>query len=370
MAGPQRLQLLVHDYSATELSLRTEALKVALPEVSVRPFQRRRRLLQTVAELNPAAPQGPWPLCLIDLQGSSDSIAKGEHLLGTINEHPGLTGRVSLIAFTRFGSERRENVLQAHGARAILSPRHLDRQKGLAEGLALLAGGSTDFAKLGEPPSREKDWQAIEMMAQFFPQLEDERIDETKRWHTARMILLVCRLSFEGCDDQTILRSAGIKRPTLKKLRRQLAASAHARATFVPAGANHADLGRFHEFFRPNLEETPLIWEATVERNKLRGPGRIEWAEERLAARYPDPREIADPYDDTWIPPLYLNALFRFLEIYGTLPKRSRSGREKPDPIGEAEAQLAAELGVEPERAAHFVTHAVMCLEDAEDERD
>jgi hypothetical protein len=367
----QGLTILVHDYDPVAVRDRRKQLEQALPGAVVLPFNRRERLLAAIAEMDPAPPLGPWPLALIDLLQGEESEARGEHLLATINEHPGLTSRVALIAFTRYGFENRDDALRAMGTRAVLSPLNLERQDGLRSELELLARGSTNFAHLGEPPSSRHDEEVVRQLGRLFPEVEDKKLDERERWERARKTLHVCRLDFEGYDDVAIQRAAGLTRRQFDKLRAQLTANPAARAAnIVSAGGKTPNLGKVIEFLRPCLDETPLIWDVTVERDRLSGTGRIEWVRDRVADRYPPGEEPGALPDDAWIPPLYLQALLRFLAIYDALPKKSPGPRKgRYDPVKEALAQLAVAMEIDRDRAKHYVTHAVLCLEDAEYER-
>ncbi|MBS1894044.1 MAG: hypothetical protein JST59_22320 [Actinobacteria bacterium] len=369
MAKPYDLTILVHDYDPMAVRERREQLEQALPEAVILPFNRRERLLAAIAEMDPVPDLGPWPLALIDLQGE-ESEARGEHLLATINENPDLKDRVALIAFTRYGFENRDDALRAMGTRAVLSPLNLEKQEGLSSELELLARGSRNFAHLGEPPSSRHDEEVVRQLGRLFPELQDKRLDEREGWERAREILHVCRLDFEGYDDVAIQAAAGLSRRQFDKLRDQLTANPAARAAnIVSAGGKKPNLGKVIEFLRPHLDETPLIWDVTVERDRLSGTGRIEWVRDRVADRYP-PGEELDKRDDAWIPPLYLRALRRFLAIYDSLPKKSPSPRKgRYDPVKEALAQLAVEMEMTRDQAKHYVTHAVLCLEDAEYER-
>jgi hypothetical protein len=364
------LTLLVHDYDPAAVQERWRQLEAVLPDATVVPFPRRDVLLAYIADLDPAPPLGPWPLALIDLQGEGPE-ARGEHLLATINEHPDLTGRVALVAFTRYNFEGRDESLRAMGARAVLSPRNLRRQKDLRRGLELLAQGSTDFARIGEPPSRGKDQEAMLQLAQLFPELADPDMDEQVRWERAREILHICRLDHEGYDDKAIKAAMGLERRRrwFDGLRKQLTTNRVARAADLVPPAGKAKLGKVIEFLHPQLDETELIWEVTEERNRLRGTGRIDWARDRISDRYQEGVAPDELQEDDWIPPTYLQALRRFLAIYDELPKRSRGGK-KADPIDAALAQVAEEMEIDFDRANHYVTHAVMCLEDAEYERE
>lgn len=365
MSTAPALTLLVHDYDAVAVEKRGRQLREALPHADVRCFNRRDELLDEIAKRKPAPPQGPWPLALIDLHDEGVR-APGEHLLATINEHPDLRGRVALIAFTRYGFDNRMESLREKGARAILSPVNLRNQDGLRSALGLLAGGSNVFARIGEPPSRHKDSEVVGQLARLFPELDAPDLDESKRWERAREILLICRLDREGHDDKAIKSVTGISRRRFEKLRDQLAASPATRAAgLIAPAAKKAELGRVIDFLGPHLDETQLIWDVVEEREHLTGPGRIEWVRDRVDNRYAPLPAPVKSRGDTWIPPDYLYALRRFLVIYDDLPKKKPS-----ETIESALRQLAKETGLNLDTARHYVTHAVMCLEDAEDERE
>jgi hypothetical protein len=363
------LTLLVHDYDAAAARERRAQLQQVLPDAAVMSFEHRHRLLSFIAELEPVPDLGTWPLALIDLQGDGPE-ARGEHLLATINEHPSLTHRVALIAFTRYGFASRDGSLRAKGARAVLSPLKLKHQRGLRRGLNLLAKGSTDFAHIGEAPSNRKDEEVIRQLVRLFPDLSDPALDEQACWEQAREILHICRLAYEGYDDEAIKTATGLKRRQFDRLVEQLTENPAARAlNLVPAAGTKANLGKVIEILRPHLDETQLIWVATEERHELHGRVRIDWVRDRVADRYPSAADPAELGDDAWIPPAYLDALRRFLSIYQGVPKRARDPEGNQDPTAVAVGHLAGELGVEFDQANHFVVHALMCLEDAEYER-
>lgn len=87
MSAASALTLLVHDYDALAADKRGHQLREVLPQADVRCFSRRDEFLAAISEIDPAPPEGPWPLALIDLHDRG-TRAPGEHLLGTINEHP------------------------------------------------------------------------------------------------------------------------------------------------------------------------------------------------------------------------------------------------------------------------------------------
>lgn len=369
MNGP-KLTLLIHDYDEAAALERRDQLERALPDAEAIAFHRRDEFLAAIAKLDPAPIDGPWPLALIDLQGEGQE-APGEHLLATINEHPDLTGRVALIAFTRYGFKNRSDALRAMGARAVLNPIDLDREEGLRSELQLLAEGSTEFVHIGKPAARGKDRELIRRLSFLFPELDDEGMDERARWERAREIIHICRRDREGCDDTEIKDAFGLTRRKFDKLRNQLTTNPAARrAGIMPPSGKTADLGKVIEYLRPYLDETPLIWDATIERNRLSGTGRISWVRDRVVDRYPPEVAADELHDDAWIPSFYLDALRRFLSIYDSLPKKAPApSQKKYDPIRAALEQLAAALEVSFDCANHYVTHAVMCIEDDESER-
>jgi hypothetical protein len=368
------LTLLVHDYDPQAAEERSQDLQAALPGAEVHTFNSRRLLLETIAALPPVGPGERWPLALIDLQGEDDRNARGEHLLATINEHPRLRGRVALVAFTRYGFDQHDEVLKAKGARAVLNPVNLHRQKTLASELQLLAAGSQSFVPIGEPPSRKKDREVVEKLASYFQELFNDFPDERDRWERARQILRICQLDREGFDDRAIVeRVPGLNRRGLESLQDQLLASPAALAEeLIAPMEKRPSLGRVIDVLAPYLDETPLIWDVTNERERIEGPGHLSSLRELIADNYPLDEEPPED-DEAWIPPTYFVALRRYLALHAELSSQKRGGNASTGTLFErtdaALAGVAAELGLGPEQARHYVCHAAMCLEDAAAER-
>lgn len=368
------LTLIVHDYDPVAAEDRSEDLQAAVPGAEVRTFSSRRLLLETVAALPPVAPGERWPLALIDLQGEDDRNARGEHLLATINEHAGLQGRVALVAFTRYGFGQHDEVLEAKGARAVLNPVNLHRNEALVGELQLLAAGSQTFVHIGEPPSRERDREVVEKLASFFRELHDDFPSERDRWERARQILRICQLDREGFDDRAIRKLVpNLGRRGLESLQDQLLESPAALTEeLIAPMEKRASLGGVVKALAPYLDETPLIWDVTNERERIEGPGRLASVRERVADRYP-PAGPPPEGDDAWIPADYLTALRRYFAAHAELSSLRGGGNPSTDTLFEltdaAIERVAAELKLDPEQARHYICHAVMCLEDAEAER-
>lgn len=368
------LTLIIHDYDPVAAEDRRTDLLATIAGAEVRAISRRRELLTAVSELPPVDRRARRPLALIDLQGEDDRTARGEHLLATINEHPSLQDRVALVAFTRYGFAQRDEILKAKGARAVLNPVNLHRQDGLAGELDLLATGSSPFVHIGEPPSRNNDKEVVEKLATFFPELHDDSISERARWERAREILRACQLDREGFDDKEIIaRVPKVGKRGLRRLQDQLLASPAAiAAELIAPMEKRPSLGRVIDELAPYLDETPLIWVVTNERERLEGPGHLAWVRERVADRYP-PEGAPPAGDDAWIPPDYLDVLRRYLDAHAALSRGIGGGNFSTAALFQrtqaAIEHIAAELDLDPEQARHYASHAVMCLEDAEAER-
>ncbi len=363
------LRLLVHDYDEGGLRERYEALVAALPETVIEPHSSRASLLTDIAGLPESPQHGVWPLALVDLQDEHGVQARGEHLLATIDAHPQLRRRVVLVAFTRYGYETHDSALRQRGARAVLSPIDLDEIPDLRRELEVVASGTAPFARIGEPPSSDADRRVVERLALLFPALDDPGLDERSRWERARRVLTLCHLKHDGWDDAAIKRLPWVKDRDLDELRAELRLSPAARPLISAAGRT-PHLDRVIDVMLPHLQGSELMYDVLSDRTRLDAVPRLGWIRERLADRYPA-EGPAPKDDDAWIPPTYLEALRRFFELVDGLP--APAGHAKTETLTErsqrAIAVVASELEVEPEVAGRYVTHAVMCLEDAEAER-
>lgn len=362
------LHLLVHDYDPAALEERYEELVAALPGASVYPYSSRAELLREIAEL-PEAPANDWPLALIDLQEESGVQARGQHLLATINEHPLLRRRVILVAFTRYGYESHDRELRARGAGAVLSPIRLRETPNLRRELEVLATGTAQFARIGEPPSSDADRRVVERLAVLFPSLGDPELDERERWARARRILALCHLKHDGWEDAAIKRLPWVKDRELAELRAELLSSPAVQPPLITAAGRIPHLDRVVDAMLPHLQGSEFIYDVVSERTRLDAVPRLNWVRDRIVDRYPP--EGPAPEDDAWIPPEYLDALRRFFAQFDRLPPAS--SHAKTETFAERSQRalegVAAETGLQPKQAEHYVTHAVMCLEDAEAER-
>lgn len=362
------LHLLVHDYDPAALEERYEELVAALPGASVYPYSSRAELLRDAAGF-PESPTGNWPLALIDLQEDSGVQARGEHLLATINEHPLLRRRVVLVAFTRYGYESHDRELRARGASAVLSPIRLGEIPDLQRELEVLATGTAQFARIGEPPSSDADRRVVERLAALFPSLEDPQLDERERWERARRILVLCHLKHDGWEDAAIKRLSWVRDRELAELRAELLSSPAAQPPLISAAGRIPHLDRVIDAMLPHLQGSEFIYDVVSERTRLDAVPRLNWVRDRIVDRYPPAGPV--PEDDAWIPPEYLDALRRFFAQFDRLPRAS--SHAKTETFAERSRRalegVAAEMGLEPKQAEHYVTHAVMCLEDAEAEQ-
>jgi hypothetical protein len=362
------LQIFVHDYDRVALGERCHDLRGALPGATILPFSSRAKLLRAIAEL-PESPQANWPLALIDLQGDSDVQARGEHLLATINEHPRLRRRVVLVAFTRHGFNSRARELRARGASAVLSPIDLGEIGDLEERLEVQSTGAAPFEWIGEMSSDEADRRVVDRLGLYFPSLTDPELDERFRWKRAHDILVLCHLKYDGWDDATIGRLQGVKDRALDEARRDLLSSPAAQPPLISTAGRVPQLDRVIDVMLPYLQGSEFIYDVVAERSRLDDAARLGVVRERVADRYP-PTGPASPDDDAWIPPDYLDALRRFIAQFDRLPPAGSHPRQETlaERSQRAIEGVAAGMGIEPKAAEHYVTHAVMCLEDAEAE--
>ena len=363
------LQLFVHDYDRVALGERYEDLRKALPAATIHPFSSRSKLLEWIAAL-PESPRTNWPLALIDLQGDKDVQARGEHLLATINEHPLLRRRVVLVAFTRHGFRRRTRGLRARGAGAVLSPIDLGEIADLEERLGVLSTGAAPFEVIGETNSGEADQRAVDRLAIYFPSLEDPKLTKRERWKRAHDLLVLCRLKYEGWDDAPIARLKGVKDRALDDARKDLLSSPVAEPPLVSTTGRVADLGPVIEKIIPHLQGSEFIYDVIVDRSGLDdAAARLEVVKDRVANRYPLTGSAAED-DDAWIPPACLDALREFIAQFDQLPPaKSHASREtRAERSQRAIKGVATAMMIKPKVAEHYVTHAVMCLEDAEAE--
>lgn len=360
------LNLFVHDYDQAALEERYEELVVALPGASIYPYSSRAELLREISEL-PESPNN-WPLALIDLQEDGGVQARGEHLLATINEHPLLRRRVVLVAFTRYGYESHDRELRARGASAVLSPIRLGETPNLQRELEVLATGTAQFARIGEPPSSDADRRVVERLSALFPSLENSQLDERERWARARRILVLCHLKHDGWEDAAIKRLPWVSERDLPNLRAELLSSPAAQPPLISAVGRIPHLDRVIDVMLPHLQGSEFIYDVVAERTRLNEVARLDWVRDRLIDRYP-PAGSA-PEDDAWIPPEYLDALRRLFDQFDRLPPASSHARTETlaERSQRALDGVAAEMGLQPKQAEHYVAHAVMCIEDAEAE--
>lgn len=373
--GDSPLELIVHDRDSNELLRRVKRLEQWLPDAQIAAFSTRGALLDHIGALPVHEPGERWPLALIDLVDARRT-APGERLFQTIEEHPDLRDRVAPVAFTRYGHDGREEVLQALGVRAILSPevlnseaQHLD---GAKESLQLLAAGSDKLIRIGELPADEEDLRLIARMSELFPSLAEEyEQGSLEQWERAMWIVLVCRLFSEGYPQTSVLEQLGIKRGPVERLRRELEANwRKAIDRPFPAGGETTDLGVVIEELEPYLGRSKAIWEIIPPLEKLDGAARLRSLADDVEDLFSaDPEQPVDlPRGmKLWVPPEYLQWLRYFIAAYLKL-RAGHKGDATPH-VEEAIELIAKRFGEPPARVRHGVAHAVMCLEDAVAER-
>jgi CheY-like chemotaxis protein len=370
--NPARLRVLVYDQDLADLDERAALLQRRFPYSSVDAYNSRRELLADIAGLPVHVPGERWPLALIDLVHDG-LTAPGVHLVQTINEHPALNDRVAIVAFTRYGHTQRDELLHASGARAVLSPEELLNPSGgllaLTSALELIAKGSTNWIRIGDPPSAADDLALLARMTELFPELEEHVIGSREQWDRVREILLVCKLFDAGYTQKAVEDQLETTRAAIDKLRRQLQSNPKAlSAGVVKIGSTSVDLGRIPAGLEPFLGRSRAIWELVPPREELDGAGRLRWLAGLVADLYPadldEPAPALPPDREAWVPPEYVPWLRRF---FGTcmLLRENKHDNPKAD-VDRAINVVAAMFDVPRERARHGIVHAVLCLEDSE----
>jgi hypothetical protein len=366
------LHLLVQDRDRRDLHNRVDALAACMPNATIEAFETRRSLLARIAGLPPHKPGERWPLVLIDLF-DQDRTAPGVHLLLTVQEHPELSDRVALVAFTRYGHRELDDLLRACGARAVLSPQELLSPTGgfvaLLGDLDLLAKGSTAWIRIGDPPSDEEDLPLIDRMIELFPELDDHVRGSPEQWERVRWILLVCKLLEAGYSLKAVERQLDVGRTAIENLREQLEGNRNAFAAgVVKAGSTSVDLAAVPGGLTSFIGRSRAVWELAPPRDTLDGAERLRWLKGLVEDLYPlDPDEPAPklPADrEAWVPPEHLPWLRHFLKVYGSL-RDGKHSDPKPD-VDRAIDIVAGMFDVPRERARHGIVHAVLCLEDSE----
>ena len=372
---PARLRFLVYDQEPNDLTERVELLKDRFPHSSVNPYAHRGELLADIAGLPVHVPGKRWPLALIDLV-QKGLTAPGVHLLQTIGEHPALKDRVAMVAFTRYGHTERDELLEASGARAVLSPEELLKPSGglqaLTGALELIAQGSTKWIRIGDPPSAEDDLALLARMTELFPELGEYAPNSRERWERVRWILLVCKLLDAGYSLKAVQDQLGITRTQIDKLREQLQSNPTALgAGVVKIGSSSIELAEIPPGLAPFLGRSRAIWELMPPREELDGAGRLRWIVGLVNDLYPadldEPAPQLPPDREAWVPPEYVPWLRRFLAVYMAF-RENKHDNPKGD-VDRAIDVVAAMFGVEPARARHGIVHAVLCLEDGEVDR-
>jgi hypothetical protein len=357
--------LLVFDDSKAQALDRAETLEGLLGrDAFIEVFWLRRDLLQSISNLGSHTEGEPWPIGLIDLQGSADDQARGEHLLATIAYHPALTDRVALVAFTRYGHPRRDAVLAANGARAVIHPDTVTRTpSAVSEALEMLAKGyrPPPLWRVGEPLG--DDWKVLAVLATLFGELRQGGSDE-ERWRRAKEILLACRLSHEGYSNRAIQEQLGWDRKDLQRLEQQVVESDAADDPRIfPGGESVAHLGGVIDVVRPFVGESEAIWEITSRRDVFDGAGRLKRLIEICLNR--DLRD--DMAGRAWIPPDYVATLEAFLERYQDLRAGGPphpSAAYMREMVSSAAHDVADATGIGRHEAEYRVIHAMLCLED------
>lgn len=377
------LRLVVHDYDRHELELRVKDLQETLGPLDLTAFTSRHELLRHIASQPPARPDRLLPLALIDLLGSDrDRLVRGEHLMQTINEHPGLRGRVVVIAFTRYGHSARDEVLLELGVRGVLAPGVLlqaDLADGVAQRLELLARGVKGrLIRIGASPSPGEE-QVLEMLESFFPTIVGS-VPESERWTVALKVLDICRLAADGFDERAIMEKTGVQRRFFSQLKRDLILSpeAHAAGAIRPASTT-PDLSRVGEALFERGSNTEARWILATDREEL-APAPIRWAQERFEDFFPmeDGREVVDSANRVWLPPASVPLLRMFFDEYAEVTRLAVSqeveedlGKTHPsrdqlqNRVALAVRRVGEAFGLDPQFVRRQVVHAIVCLEEA-----
>ncbi len=364
------MKIYLHDYDETELGERYALLTRLLPDATIEHYSRRAELLEDIAELPAHRAGHRWPLALIDLI-HSDRL-DGEHLFETITEHPQLRERVALVAFTNYGHPEREQLWKAAGIRAVLNPDELRRPAhgpgALLADLEHVAMGAEEWIRIGKPPAVDENGPLVSHVAELFPELSEE-YDEgsVAQWNQARWILLVCNLFASGYTQKEVEKQLGIKRPTIDRLRDQLADNPQAIAIgAVQAGNQTVNLGAVVAAVKRHVGRSPAVWELRQPRRALDGASHLRWIAGTVHRLYPhDPDAVAPAVKrelDPWIPPEYVPWLRHFVREY----ERLRGGKKNnPAPDVKVAIEIvAARFAIEPQQARHGIVHAVLSLED------
>jgi hypothetical protein len=365
-----RFHIIVHDYDKSHRDVRVQKLVEVLGDrAEVEGFSERRALLLRIARVPEHDDNQPWPIALIDLQGSNDNLARGQHLLATIHCHPALRGRVSLVAFTRYGSESNDSALLVRGARAVIHPGMVRKgESKLLEAFGMLASGykPPPLLRVGSPPIGE-DLRAVRVLELLFPELKALSTTPEQQWDHAKQIIHICRLFSDGYSVQSIYRIAAPLNWTRKDidgLRDDLKQSDAAYdPTIFPRAGGVPDLAAAFHAVRPYLGESEAAWIATTPRETLDGAGRLRWATEMATTR--DLREHTK--NGAWIPPEYLVAFNVFLPECGDLLYGAGghpSDQKVRELVAEAVDRTASELELDRDETERQIVHTILCLED------
>jgi hypothetical protein len=357
---PDGLRLIVHDFDVEEMRSRAQQLKRALPDAAVRGFATRRGLLEHVRSLPSPCP-GLFPVCLIDLQ-HPDREDRGEHLIRTVDLHPLLTGRVALVAFTRFNHPHRTEALERIGARGLLSPLHVDDPQ-LRQWLVRVASGPSRVISFGEPPSTEEDMKFLARMAELFPYLTElDELDPTAALEEAVRILTICRLFHDGYDTPGVLALAQdlgcSTRGHVDTLRERLDPIKAYEIGAVKGTGGKIDLGAvIPAVARFDDRSSERVDHIALDRSKLDGLATIQWVQSV-------PLDRRDPTQDgAWAPPDYLPLLDRFVELHEReRPKRHPSKQAMADASTRALEGVAAATGLSSDEVRERVVHAIACV--------